>query len=118
MSTRDLPRIFERFYRGANAGGARGMGLGLAIAQRLAEAHEGSVVVQSKEGHGSRFTVTLPLLNAASLREEAPLEPSSTVAPDGGASEQAGSSALRAHGASRARESAGTDGHPARDGMG
>ncbi len=118
MSTRDLPRIFERFYRGTNAGGARGMGLGLAIAQRLAEAHEGSIVVQSKKGHGSRFTVTLPLLNAAGLREEAPLELSSTVAPDGSVSEQAGSSALTAHGASRARESAGTDSHPARDGIG
>jgi two-component system, OmpR family, sensor kinase len=116
MSARDLPRIFERFYRGANARGARGMGLGLAIAQRLAEAHKGSVMVQSKEGHGSRFIVTLPLLNAASLREEAPVGPSFAMTPDGADSEQAGSSAPRDHGASGARESAGIDGHPAWDG--
>jgi two-component system, OmpR family, sensor kinase len=72
----DLPRIFERFYRGANAAGARGMGLGLPIARRLAEAHGGTIRVESEVGRGSRFTVTLPLLNAASLREEMTAEPS------------------------------------------
>jgi signal transduction histidine kinase len=77
----DLPRIFERFYRGANANGARGMGLGLAIARRLAEAHDGSIAVESEQGRGSRFTVTLPLLNAASLRD-APAPGSATSVPD------------------------------------
>jgi len=76
ISPRDLPQIFERFYRGGNAHGARGMGLGLAIARRLAEAHGGRIEAESEEGRGSRFTVTLPLLNAASLREEAPPESS------------------------------------------
>jgi signal transduction histidine kinase len=80
ITARDLPRIFERFYRGANAVGARGMGLGLPIARRLAEAHAGTIRVESEIGRGSRFTVTLPLLNAASLREEVTAESSAIPA--------------------------------------
>jgi signal transduction histidine kinase len=64
-----LPRIFDRFYRAGNAQASRGMGLGLAIAQRLVEQHAGRIEVESAVGRGSRFTVSLPLLNAASLRE-------------------------------------------------
>jgi signal transduction histidine kinase len=82
----DLPRIFERFYRGTNTTGARGMGLGLAIAQRLAETHGGSIAVESEPGRGSRFIVTLPLLNAATLRD--------TPAP-GSALDASGQSSLR-----------------------
>ncbi len=70
ISAADLPRIFDRFYRAANARSSRGMGLGLAIARRLVEQHGGHIEVTSEEGRGSCFTVTLPLLNAASLRDE------------------------------------------------
>jgi two-component system, OmpR family, sensor kinase len=61
----DLPHIFERFYRGRNAGGKTGTGLGLAIAHWVAEQHGGSVRVESAPGRGSRFTVVLPALECA-----------------------------------------------------
>jgi signal transduction histidine kinase len=82
ISASDMPRIFERFYRGTNAGGAPGMGLGLAIARRLSEAHGGSIAVESKQGRGSCFTVTLPLLNGASLRVARVPGSASGVLPD------------------------------------
>jgi len=57
----DLPRIFDRFFRGdksrANTGGS---GLGLSIVQSIVQAHGGEVVAESEPGRGSRFTVTLP----------------------------------------------------------
>ena len=58
----ELPRIFERFYRGTRANEARGSGsgLGLAIVRSIVEMHGGSVTVESRLGAGSTFTVTLP----------------------------------------------------------
>jgi len=58
----DLPKIFDRFYRAENARSRPGAGLGLAIAQRIVEQHGGKIHVESKPGQGSRFTVSLPLL--------------------------------------------------------
>jgi signal transduction histidine kinase len=59
----DLPRIFERFYRGKN-GTAEGAGLGLAIVKSVAEAHGGTVGAQSMPGKGSLFTMEIPLSRA------------------------------------------------------
>jgi signal transduction histidine kinase len=58
----ELPRIFERFYRGTNVGEARasGSGLGLAIARSIVEMHGGDIGVASVLGKGTVFTVTLP----------------------------------------------------------
>ena len=58
----DLPRIFERFFRGSRASEARGSGsgLGLAIVRSIVEMHGGTVEVESQLGEGSTFTVTLP----------------------------------------------------------
>lgn len=58
----DLERIFEPFYRGRGAleKAARGAGLGLAIARRIAEAHGGSLKAESQPGTGSRFILSLP----------------------------------------------------------
>jgi signal transduction histidine kinase len=59
----DLPRVFEEFYRAANARehASDGTGLGLAIVKAVAEQHGGSVAVDSEVGRGTRFTVTVPL---------------------------------------------------------
>jgi signal transduction histidine kinase len=58
----ELPRIFERFYRGTNVGEARasGSGLGLAISRSIVEMHGGSIDVASVEGQGATFVVRLP----------------------------------------------------------
>ena len=55
--------IFKEFYRTARAREevADGTGLGLAIVLRMVELHDGCITVNSKEGEGSRFTVTLPV---------------------------------------------------------
>ena len=58
----ELPRIFDRFYRGSRANEARGSGsgLGLAIVRSIVDMHGGSVTVDSRLGTGSRFSVFLP----------------------------------------------------------
>ncbi len=58
----DLPHIFEPFYRSAESRrrGLPGVGLGLAMVQRLAAALGGGIAVKSDEGVGSRFTLCLP----------------------------------------------------------
>jgi signal transduction histidine kinase len=53
-----LERIFEPFF---SFGKRQGAGLGLAIAQRIIEEHGGTILVESKEGKGAEFIVTLPL---------------------------------------------------------
>jgi signal transduction histidine kinase len=63
IPTADLPRIFDRFYR-SDASRARlsgGMGLGLAIAKAIVDAHHGNIVASSIPGRGATFTIDLPL---------------------------------------------------------
>jgi signal transduction histidine kinase len=62
IPSRDIPRVFERFYRvdRARSRETGGTGLGLAIVKHVAENHGGSVEVVSELGAGSTFTVTLP----------------------------------------------------------
>jgi signal transduction histidine kinase len=57
----ELPRIFERFYRGSSASEARGSGsgLGLAIVKSIVDMHGGRITVESRVGHGSTFGVIL-----------------------------------------------------------
>src|SRR3954463_8149553 len=63
IPTRDLERIFERFYRvdRARSRETGGTGLGLAIVRHVVQAHGGEVTVTSSEGEGSTFTLHLPV---------------------------------------------------------
>jgi two-component system sensor histidine kinase BaeS len=56
----DLPRVFERFWRGQRAGQTSGSGIGLAIAAELVRAHGGTLTAASTEGAGTTMTLTLP----------------------------------------------------------
>ena len=57
----ELPRIWDRLFRGDQSRTERGLGLGLSLVKAIVEAHGGSVVVESEVGKGSVFTVSLPL---------------------------------------------------------
>ncbi|HAL56538.1 MAG TPA: hypothetical protein DCP63_08695 [Bacteroidetes bacterium] len=63
IARKDLPRIFDRFYRVKRDGASdvAGSGLGLSIARWIAEAHRGTIDVRSRPRRGSTFIVTLPL---------------------------------------------------------
>ena len=58
----ELPKVFDEFYRATNAKKVEkdGTGLGLAIAKQIVEKHHGKIWVESKEGSGSKFSLTLP----------------------------------------------------------
>ena len=56
----ELPRIFDRFWRGRQAAGVAGSGIGLAVVAELVRAHGGTVTATSTLGHGTRLVVTLP----------------------------------------------------------
>jgi two-component system, OmpR family, sensor kinase len=78
IAAADLPHVFDRFWRadrvrsrriaveGSGAAQGGGFGLGLAIAQWIAQAHGGSLTAQSRLGRGSIFTVLLPISTADS----------------------------------------------------
>ena len=60
ISPEDLSRIFDRFERASPHSGGEGLGLGLWIARRIAEAHGGTISAESTLGEGSTFIVRLP----------------------------------------------------------
>jgi signal transduction histidine kinase len=58
-----IPQVFDRFYRAPNVDPQRitGMGIGLYVVKEIVTLHGGTVGVESGEGKGTTFTVTLPL---------------------------------------------------------
>jgi signal transduction histidine kinase len=56
----DLPRIWDRLFRGDKSRSQRGLGLGLSFVQAIMRAHGGRAEVASEEGRGSTFTLTVP----------------------------------------------------------
>jgi len=69
IAEEDFPRVFDKFYRGQNAGGALeasaeevpGIGLGLNLAQTLVEGMNGKITVESRLEEGTKFTARLPI---------------------------------------------------------
>jgi heavy metal sensor kinase len=60
ISPEDLPRIWDRFYRGDKSRTQRGLGLGLSLVKAVVQAHKGEIVVSSEPSQGSRFVISLP----------------------------------------------------------
>ncbi len=71
ISEKDLPFVFERFYKADKArirtGASGGTGIGLAIVSSLIRAHHGEIGVQSALGIGTTFTIIIPLVNDGSV---------------------------------------------------
>jgi heavy metal sensor kinase len=69
IAEKDLPRVFERFFRAdeARTRGAGGTGLGLSIAQWIVKAHDATIGVQSTVGKGSAFRVVFPRITAGKV---------------------------------------------------
>lgn len=67
IAPEDLPNVFERFYRAdkARSRESGGVGLGLSIGRWIAEAHAGTIEVQSSLGGGSIFKLRLPLADGS-----------------------------------------------------
>lgn len=66
----DIPRIFERLYRGDKSRSHRGLGLGLSLVKAVLKAHGGQISVQSEVGKGSQFVFTLPGAGGAPMVEK------------------------------------------------
>lgn len=72
MTTDEIERVFERFHQvpGASTRTAEGAGIGLALVHDLTTIHDGHVDVESKPGHGTRFTVRIPARDAHPERHD------------------------------------------------
>ena len=92
IPARDLERIFERFYRvdRARSRETGGTGLGLAVVRHVATNHGGDVVVSSREGEGSSFTLRLPVRRPTEGVSRLGVDPVAAEAPAAGVTSVAG----------------------------
>lgn len=67
MSTEDVEHAFDIFYQG-HSSTFKGTGLGLALSKELIKAHNGNIIINSKKGSGTCFTITLPFKQNKGLR--------------------------------------------------
>jgi signal transduction histidine kinase len=74
ISEKNLPHVFDRFWQadGSSKRKYQGVGIGLALVKELVEVHGGKVIVQSQEGKGTTFTVTLPYEKAEPVQTREP----------------------------------------------
>jgi two-component system, OmpR family, sensor kinase len=70
----ELQRVYERFFRGSNAGSIPGTGIGLSLVEQIVEQHGGRVTIASELGHGTSVTVSLPIGAGKTAEMERPLE--------------------------------------------
>jgi signal transduction histidine kinase len=68
IPARDQERLFERYFRSANATGIAGTGVGLHLVAMVMTLHHGDVTAESVEGVGSTFVLRLPLQVSASAK--------------------------------------------------
>jgi two-component system sensor histidine kinase KdpD len=61
ISEQELERVFEKFFRGASQGTARGAGLGLSICKGFVEAHAGRILAKRREQGGTEVAFFLPV---------------------------------------------------------
>lgn len=67
----DLPNIFEIYYQGRDNTNASGLGIGLALVQKIIELHQGSIIATSEgKGKGSEFVIKLPVTDILSFASE------------------------------------------------
>ena len=65
VDEKDLPKLFDRYFRAETSTGIPGTGIGLNVVNMLVQMHDGSVSAESKPGEGSTFTVRLPIAGPA-----------------------------------------------------
>ena len=65
MREADIPEIFNTFYRAHTKDAYEGSGIGLSICKKIVDIHNGEITVTSREGHGTTFTVRVPVAPAA-----------------------------------------------------
>lgn len=64
IPSEELPKVFDRFYRGSKTEKILGSGLGLAISQGIIKAHQGEITIKSQVGKGTSVIISLPLISA------------------------------------------------------
>src|SRR6185295_11861931 len=82
IAAKSLPYIFDRFWQADNSSNRKyqGVGIGLSLVKELTELHGGTVTVESQEGNGTTFTVSIPFISAETAVASAPVAPAEKAA--------------------------------------